>query len=98
MIQIILSEWGKHSPPFKDIKAAIKHCKKNNLLDGKEGILWIKGTSRSEMDLWRIENEDVINHEYMRLMYQHTIRGKKWEWCNIFLKWDAYPELQTSTT
>lgn len=91
MIQFILSEWGVHTP-FKNIQDAIKHCMENGLSDGKEGILWIKGTSRNEMTAWRTSNSFLIDHEYMRVMYE--LKGKKWEWCSIFKKWDAYAELQ----
>ena len=91
MIQFILSEWGKHTP-FKNIQDAMKHCTQNYLLDGEDGILWIKGTSKSEIDSWMIYNSFLINHKYMRMMYESE--GKKWEWCSVYKKWDSYPEIQ----
>lgn len=92
MIQFILSEYGKHTT-FKTVHAGIKHCTKNNLLNGEEGVLWIKGANRKEINDWRIMNSYLIGHEYMHLTYE-TRAGKKWEWDSVFKKWDTYPELQ----
>jgi len=79
---IELSEWGKKYAEFNTIEEAAEYYKNN--VEDDEGIIWIVGDSRKEMDAFRVKNKEKINHEFMRLKYKGKVN---WVWCSIDKNW-----------
>lgn len=82
-MNFIVSEWGFHTE-FSKFDEAVKYCVDNNLTDGEDGVLWINGTSREELEKFMQENK--VDHEYMFI--KCIDEPNNWTWCNIEEKWE----------
>jgi len=79
-----VSEFGQHTH-FDSVHNAIEQCKVKKLTDGENGLLWIKGHSREQMETWMHNNANITNNEYMRFVY--VFDDVEWIWCDVNKEW-----------
>lgn len=83
-----LSEYGKRYTDFDDIQSGIDYCEKNQLTNGRHGILWIFGDDIDRLTQYIKENESRINNKYMSIAIenQYVYSYEEWipwsEWFN----------------
>jgi len=84
-----VGEWGEVTE-FSSLTKALKYCKDKNISPtGDNGLLWIHGNSRKEMNDFRINNKHY-NEEFVNLVYEG--RSKMYVWCSVYKKWEDYNE------
>jgi len=88
-----VGEWGEVTE-FTSLTKALKYCKEKNIGPTDDnGLLWLYGTSRKEMDEFRRTNKK-FDEEYMRLTYEG--RSTQYIWCDVYKKWYDYDKYYDS--
>ena len=79
-----VSEWG-FTQKFETLEEAINYCHQvNGLTSGEEGLLWISGENRKELEL--LIQKGILDFDYMRV--KHIDAANNWIWDSIDGVWE----------